>query len=110
MQGGWIYRAIKMCIRLFQWEKAYDLARTHQQHVDTVLLYRHKYLVAHGAEDSVHVQRDLVGQVHEHVGAAAELVRKVVADRHDVHLLDVVVADGAELLLVRVARDAHPAA
>ena len=53
VQGGWIYRAIKMCIRLYQWEKAFDLARQHQQHVDTVLLYRHKYLVAHGAEESI---------------------------------------------------------
>ena len=42
-----------MCIRLYQWEKAYDLARTHQQHVDTVLLYRHKYLVAQGAEETI---------------------------------------------------------
>ena len=53
VQGGWIYRAVKMCIRLYQWEKAYDLARQHQQHVDTVLLYRHKYLVSHGAEESI---------------------------------------------------------
>lgn len=53
VQGGWIYRAIKMCIRLFHWERAYDLARTHQQHIDTVLLYRQKYLVAHGAEESI---------------------------------------------------------
>ena len=36
-----------------QWEKAYDLARQHQQHVDTVLLYRHKYLVSHGAEETL---------------------------------------------------------
>ena len=37
----------------YQWEKAFDLARQHQQHVDTVLLYRHKYLVAHGAEETL---------------------------------------------------------
>ena len=53
VQGGWVYRAIKMCIRLYQWEKAFDLARHHQQHVDTVLLYRHKHLVSHGAEEPI---------------------------------------------------------
>jgi len=53
VQAGWIYRAIKMCVRLYQWEKAFDLARQHQQHVDTVLLYRHKFLVAHGAEETL---------------------------------------------------------
>ena len=53
VQGGWIYRAIKMCIRLFQWEKAYDLARQHQQHVDTVLMYRQKYLISRGAEETI---------------------------------------------------------
>jgi intraflagellar transport protein 80 len=53
VQGGWIYRAIKMCIRLYQWEKAYDLARQHQQHVDTVLLYRQKYLTSHGAAETL---------------------------------------------------------
>ena len=27
-QAGWVYRAVKMCIRMFQWERAYELART----------------------------------------------------------------------------------
>ena len=53
VQGGWIYRAIKMCIRLYQWEKAYDLSRQHQQHVDTVLMYRQKYLISRGAEETI---------------------------------------------------------
>jgi len=44
VQGGWIYRAIKMYIRLFQWERAYELARQHQQHIDTVLFFRQKFL------------------------------------------------------------------
>ena len=53
VQGGWVYRAIKMCVRLFQWEKAYELARTHQQHIDTVIFHRQKYLLANGVEESI---------------------------------------------------------
>jgi len=41
VQGGWIYRAIKMCIRCFAWEQAYDIARTHATHLDTVLYHRY---------------------------------------------------------------------
>ncbi len=53
VQGGWVYRAIKMCIRLFLWEKAYELARTHRVHIDTVLYYRAKYLAAQGVDESI---------------------------------------------------------
>ena len=35
-----VYRAIKMRIRAFQWDKALDLAVKHRSHVDTVLAYR----------------------------------------------------------------------
>ena len=39
-----LYRAIKMNIRLFRWERALELAVKHRSHVDTVLAYRSKYL------------------------------------------------------------------
>jgi len=48
VQGGWVYRAIKLFIRVFQWEKAFELARTQQQHIDTVLYYRQKHLAQLG--------------------------------------------------------------
>ncbi len=44
VQAGWIYRAIKMAIRTHAWEQAYDLARAHKQHLDTVLYHRQLYL------------------------------------------------------------------
>lgn len=44
VQGGWIYRAIKMCIHSFAWDKAYDLARTHAAWLDVVLFHRQKFL------------------------------------------------------------------
>ena len=67
VQGGWIYRAIKMCIRLFLWEKAYELARTHRVHIDTVLYYRGKYLERHGAQESLPklAQAAAAMEVHE---------------------------------------------
>ncbi len=39
-----IYRAIKMNVNLFRWNRAFDLALKHKQHVETVLAYRQKYL------------------------------------------------------------------
>lgn len=38
------YRAIKMNIKLFRWDRALDLAIKFKTHVDTVLAYRQKYL------------------------------------------------------------------
>jgi len=38
-----IYRAIKMNVRLFKWQRALDLAINNKKHVDTVLYYRRKY-------------------------------------------------------------------
>merc|ERR1711998_309290 len=49
-QAGWVYRAIKLFIRIFQWEKAFELARSQQAHIDTVLYYRQKYLAMLGNE------------------------------------------------------------
>jgi len=51
VQGGWIYRAIKLYIRVFQWEKAFDLARLQQTHLDTVLYYRQKHLALLGSNE-----------------------------------------------------------
>jgi intraflagellar transport protein 80 len=39
-----LYRAIKMNVRLFKWQRALELAVNHKQHVDTVLFYRKKFL------------------------------------------------------------------
>lgn len=44
LQAGLIYRAIKMHIRLYFWNRALELATRFKAHVDTVLYYRRKYL------------------------------------------------------------------
>ncbi|KAH8054388.1 hypothetical protein JL721_10512 [Aureococcus anophagefferens] len=41
-----LYRAIKMNIRLFRWDRALEIAVKHRSHVDTVLAYRAKHLEA----------------------------------------------------------------
>jgi len=52
-QGGWVYRAIKMCLKNFAWEKAFDLARKHAVFLDVVLYHRTKYLRTIGREETI---------------------------------------------------------
>ena len=44
LQAGLTYRAIKMNIRMFRWDRALELATRHKTHIDTVVAYRNKYL------------------------------------------------------------------
>lgn len=44
LQAKLFYRAIKLNIKLYRWEKALDLALTYKTHVDTVVGYRNRYL------------------------------------------------------------------
>lgn len=46
VQGGLIYRAIKLNIRLHQWQAALEMAVKFGTHVDTVLYYRQQFLKA----------------------------------------------------------------
>lgn len=52
IQAGLVYRAIKMNVKLFRWDRALDLAKQYKQHVDTVLWYRRRYLQAAAAEET----------------------------------------------------------
>jgi intraflagellar transport protein 80 len=42
--AGLVYRAIKLNVKLFRWQRALELAQKHRQHVDTVLLYRSRWV------------------------------------------------------------------
>lgn len=42
IQAGLVYRAIKLNVKLFRWDRALDLAQQYKQHIDTVLWYRVK--------------------------------------------------------------------
>ena len=51
IQGKLIYRAIKININLFRWDRALNLALNFKTHIDTVLGYRQKYLESVGLEE-----------------------------------------------------------
>ena len=51
IQGKLIYRAIKININLFRWDRALNLALNFKTHIDTVLAYRQKYLESVGLEE-----------------------------------------------------------
>jgi intraflagellar transport protein 80 len=52
LQAGLVYRAIKMHLRLFNFERALQLAVSHKTHIDTVLGFRQKYLATFHKEET----------------------------------------------------------
>ena len=46
-----IYRAIKMNIKLYRWNRALEIAEKNRNYIDTVLAYRRKYLDQFGIEE-----------------------------------------------------------
>ncbi|KAI8586701.1 WD40-repeat-containing domain protein [Geranomyces variabilis] len=52
VDAGLHYRAIRMWIGLFNWERALELAVKYKTHVDTVLHFREKYLKAVGRRET----------------------------------------------------------
>eukprot|EP00939_MAST-03C_sp_MAST-3C-sp1_P001027 g1027.t1 len=47
-----VYRAIKMNIRLFRWQRALAIAEKHKAHVDTVVGYRQRFLSQFGRTET----------------------------------------------------------
>jgi len=54
MQAGFIYRAIKLNIRHFRWQRALELSVKNKKHVDTVIAYRIRYLEQHNKQETIH--------------------------------------------------------
>ena len=52
LQAKLYYRAIKLNIKLFRWDRAFELAVNHKTHLDTVLAYRKRYLERVGKEET----------------------------------------------------------
>ena len=46
-----IYRAVKMNIKLYRWNRALEIAEKNRSYIDTVLAYRRKYLDQFGIEE-----------------------------------------------------------
>uniref|UniRef100_A0A7S0RGA6 Intraflagellar transport protein 80 homolog n=1 Tax=Pyramimonas obovata TaxID=1411642 RepID=A0A7S0RGA6_9CHLO len=53
LQAGLVYRAIKMNVRLFAWERALELAVNYRTHVDTVMWHRQRYLTGAHREETL---------------------------------------------------------
>ena len=63
LQAKLYYRAIKMNIRLFQWDRALDLAVQQKTHIDTVLAYRQQYLERVGMTETIQKYKSLKDEV-----------------------------------------------
>ena len=48
-----VYRAIKLNLRMYKWQRALDLALKYKVHVPTVLAYRQRYLEEFGKTESL---------------------------------------------------------
>ena len=46
------YRAIKLNIKMYKWERALDIAVTNKTHVDTVIAYRSRFLQMYSREET----------------------------------------------------------
>ncbi|KAJ1554606.1 Intraflagellar transport protein 80 [Cladochytrium tenue] len=53
LAAGLVYRAIRMWITLFNWERALELALKHKTHVDTVFYFRDQYLQRIGRKETI---------------------------------------------------------
>ena len=47
-----VYRAIKMNLRMFRWERALQIAVQHRQHIDVALWYRNEYNQKYGKKET----------------------------------------------------------
>lgn len=58
-----LYRAVKLNIDLYRWNRALDLAVKHKVHMDTVLAYRQRHLDAFDRTESLPKFQQLSKQV-----------------------------------------------
>lgn len=52
MQARLYYRAIKLNIKLYRWDKALEIAINNKTHIDTVIAYRQRFLEMQGKEET----------------------------------------------------------
>lgn len=52
MQARLYYRAIKLNIKLYRWDKALDIAINNKTHIDTVIAYRQRFLEMQGKQET----------------------------------------------------------
>lgn len=78
LQAGLIFRCIDMHTRLFNWERALELATERKTHVDTVLARRQKYLAALGKPETISLFKELEASVKVDWDTVVEKVKQEV--------------------------------
>lgn len=63
LQAKLFYRAIKMNIKQFKWERALEIAAHNKTHVDTVLAYRQRYLQQQNKKETLDKYLQLADKV-----------------------------------------------
>ncbi len=58
-----IYRAIKMNINLYRWNRALDIALKFKTHIDTVMAYRQQYLDEFDKKENIQRFQQYASQV-----------------------------------------------
>eukprot|EP00826_Nyctotherus_ovalis_P052873 TRINITY_DN6785_c0_g1_i1.p1 TRINITY_DN6785_c0_g1~~TRINITY_DN6785_c0_g1_i1.p1 ORF type:complete len:450 (+),score=165.02 TRINITY_DN6785_c0_g1_i1:804-2153(+) len=76
LQAKLFYRAIKMNIKLFKWERALEIAVRNKTHVDTVLAYRRRYLDTQGKAESNDKFLQLASKVEVNWETIKEKIKK----------------------------------
>jgi len=71
LQSKLIYRAIKLNIARYRWDRALDLALQYKTHVDTVLMYRMHYLASISQAETIPRFIDLASKVNVDPAAVA---------------------------------------
>ena len=52
MNARLYYRAIKLNIKMYKWDRALEIATQNRTHIDTVIAYRQRWLQQHGKQES----------------------------------------------------------
>ncbi|CBH16721.1 hypothetical protein, conserved [Trypanosoma brucei gambiense DAL972] len=76
LQAGLIYRCIDMHTRLFNWERALEVAAERKTHVDTVLARRRRYLDAVKRTEDIPLFKELGASVRVDWETVVEKVRQ----------------------------------
>ncbi|KAI9144555.1 hypothetical protein BKA69DRAFT_1122387 [Paraphysoderma sedebokerense] len=72
--GGYTYKAIKLWMSLFQWERALEISIKHKVYTDVVLYFRSKYLISTGLKET----NQKIMSLKENVVVDEETVLKIV--------------------------------
>ena len=77
--AGLVFRAIELNLRLFDWDRALEIALEHKTHIDTVLCFRAAYLRRSGRRED---KKDFVAAARE-VEVSEERVRMKMAQERE---------------------------